>query len=287
MSEITWIKITTDMFEDEKLLIIESMPECDAILVMWAKLMLRAGKCNAGGWIYLAEGRPYTEEMLAAIFRRPINTVRLALSTLTNLGMIEVSDNGIFIINWEKYQNIQALGIIRERNRLRKAKQRDSQKPETVTAMSQQCHSNVTQQNKIEEIDKEKEQDKNLTGGKPPSIDPIDCCFTYSDYQNLLEVYPDKVALLVTAFKKLHSNAPDIDMQKCGGRIAGMYGKKGKDAGFILKVIWDTASHGIAGSHLDFINAVLFRHTSKPPNGRKPLDPDKYVKGKYAHMVQR
>jgi len=106
-------------------------------------------------------------------------------------------------------------------------------------------------------------------GGKPP-FNPLDCCYTFPDYLNAMDAYSDPIAFLVTVFKKLHSNAPDIDMQKCGGRLAGMYGKKGKDTGYILKVIWDTASNCPAGSHLDYIDAALFKNGQKSNgNGHK------------------
>lgn len=36
-SEIKWIKIVTDIFDDEKILLIESMPDADSIIVMWRK----------------------------------------------------------------------------------------------------------------------------------------------------------------------------------------------------------------------------------------------------------
>jgi hypothetical protein len=122
---------------------------------------------------------------------------------------------------------------------------------------------------------------------------PFDYCITFNDYQNLLETYTDHVAFLVTAFKKLHSNAPDIDLEKCGGRIAGMWSKKGKDTGYVLKLIWDTASTGIAGSHLDYIQAILFKekpvrkNLNTGNNGRKDRDPDKYTRGKHGHVVCR
>ncbi|NQN39323.1 hypothetical protein HPA20_10690, partial [Streptococcus suis] len=33
-SEIKWIKIVTDIFDDEKILLIESLPEADTIIVI-------------------------------------------------------------------------------------------------------------------------------------------------------------------------------------------------------------------------------------------------------------
>lgn len=49
MSEVKWIKITTDIFDDEKILLIESLPESDSIIVVWFKLLCLAGKMNNSG----------------------------------------------------------------------------------------------------------------------------------------------------------------------------------------------------------------------------------------------
>ena len=129
MAEVKWIKITTNMFEDEKIDFIESLPEADAILIIWIKLLTLAGKCNAGGFIFLTEKIPYTPEMLSHTFRRPLNTVKLALKTLAELEMIEFNEEGFLkITNWEKHQNIEGLEKIREQNRLRQARYRARQK---------------------------------------------------------------------------------------------------------------------------------------------------------------
>lgn len=49
MAEINWIKLRVDMFDDDKIKIIQSMPEGDAILVVWIRILALAGKCNAKG----------------------------------------------------------------------------------------------------------------------------------------------------------------------------------------------------------------------------------------------
>lgn len=126
MPDIKWIKITTEMFDDDKINIIEQLPDADTILIIWIKLLTLAGKKNAGGWIYLTERLTYTDEMLATIFHRNLLTVRLALSTFQKFGMIEVVDNqGIFISNWEKHQNIEGLEKIRQLTRERTQKYRN------------------------------------------------------------------------------------------------------------------------------------------------------------------
>ena len=72
MATVKWIKLNVDMFDDEKIKIIQAMPDGDAILVIWIKLIALAGKTNDGGYIYISENIPYTDEMLSVIMNKPI-----------------------------------------------------------------------------------------------------------------------------------------------------------------------------------------------------------------------
>lgn len=129
MGNIKWIKLSTNMFEDEKIRLIEQMPDADTILVIWIKLLSQAGKTNASGYIYLAENIPYTDEMLATIFNRPVSTVRLALNTFVQFGMITIdNDHFIEISNWEKHQNIEGMERVRKLNAKRNKKYRERKK---------------------------------------------------------------------------------------------------------------------------------------------------------------
>ena len=106
MAAVKWIKIVTDIFDDEKILLIESLPSADSIIVIWFKLLCLAGKNNNSGVFMLNERIAYTDEMLATIFRRDINTVRMALKTFEMYGMIETINNTIVIPNWSKHQTM-------------------------------------------------------------------------------------------------------------------------------------------------------------------------------------
>src|SRR5438034_4552087 len=105
MSQVSWIKIRTDMFSDEKIRLIEQLPDADSILVIWVKLLALAGQKNANGEIFVNDEMPYTDEMLAAIFHRKVNVVRMALETFQRFRIIEiVPDQTIVICNWAKHQ---------------------------------------------------------------------------------------------------------------------------------------------------------------------------------------
>lgn len=128
MADVKWIKIAIDMFDNRKIKQIGSMPEGDSLLLMWVQLLCLAGNVNDGGFIYLTKEIPYTDEMLATQFNKPISTVRLALKTFEQFGMIEIINNMIFLSSWEKYQSTDRLATIREKDRERKRRKREVEK---------------------------------------------------------------------------------------------------------------------------------------------------------------
>lgn len=109
MAEVKWIKIVTDIFDDEKILLIESMPDADSIIVLWFKLLCLAGKQNNSGVLTMSNGIPYTDEMLATIFRRNVALVSLGLRTFEQFDMIEIIEDAITIPKWGKHQSIEKI----------------------------------------------------------------------------------------------------------------------------------------------------------------------------------
>lgn len=140
-----WIKTATDVFDNPKIKIIESMPEGLGLIAIWWKLLCEAGKTNDNGRIYITEGVPYTPETLSVTLRITNALSQLALTTFLNFKMIEYDDDGyIHIINWSKYQNVEVLDKMKEKNRLRQARYR-----EKIKLLSQK--SDVTQNEKASE----------------------------------------------------------------------------------------------------------------------------------------
>lgn len=188
MASVKWIKIVTDIFDDEKILMIESMPSSDSIIVIWFKLLTLAGKQNNDGVFLMSNRIPYTDEMLASIFRRDLNTIRLALRTFEQFGMIEIIDNVITIPNWGKHQTLDAYEKKKARDRERIARKRAAQKaliaasPDTSLNMSPDISPDASpdvafseeerEEEKEREGDKEKERDKRGSrGNETPSAD--------------------------------------------------------------------------------------------------------------------
>lgn len=162
MAEVKWIKITTDIFDDEKILMIESMPSADSIIVIWLKLLTFAGKQNNDGVFLMSNRIAYTDEMLACIFRREVNLVRLALKTFEQFGMIEIVEDVITIPNWGKHQTLDAYEKKKIRDRERIARKRAEQR--ALIGVSPDKSPDQSPDVAFSEEDKEK--DKDIEGDK-------------------------------------------------------------------------------------------------------------------------
>ena len=163
MAEVKWIKLTTDIFDDEKILMIESLPSADTIIVIWFKLLTLAGKSNNNGVFMMNNRIPYTEDMLAAIFRRDSKIVTLALKTFVQFGMIEIVDEVITIPNWDKHQTLDAYEKKKERDRKLQAERRARQKALITESSDNRLTSGDSQMTVAvseEEIEEEKDKEK-------------------------------------------------------------------------------------------------------------------------------
>lgn len=192
-AEVKWIKIVTDIFDNQKIKQIEALPSGDSILVIWFKILCLSGNTNENGLMMLSHDIPYTDEMLSTEFRRPLNTIKMALGMLERLGMIEIIDNIYHVSNWEKYQNIDWLDKIREQSRKRVQKHRDKIKQlaqcnatcnvtgnVTVTPMLRNVTHAEREEDKEIEIEREGTT-KQATADKPPEAEPT----PYSEIKNL------------------------------------------------------------------------------------------------------
>ena len=195
MSEVKWIKIATDIFNNKKIRLIESMPDGDAIIVIWFKILMLAGNTNEGGYIYFTKDIPYTEQMLSTLFGRPLATVRLALKTFQEFKMIDLVDDIIHVSNWEKYQNVEGMERIREQTRARVARYRENKRLEcNVTSNATVTHGNAIDIDIDKDIDKEKEKNINISS-KHKYGEFHHVLLTEDQYKKLVEDYGEKAVL--------------------------------------------------------------------------------------------
>ena len=157
MAEVKWIKIATDIFDDEKILLIDGLPDAYAIITVWFKLLCLAGKKNNGGVFLMNDKIPYTDKMLATIFRMNESTVKLALNAFEQFKMIEIVEGIITIPNWNKHQTLDAYERKKERDRLYQEERRAKQR--ALIEKSSDESSERTSDVAVSDIDKEEDKD--------------------------------------------------------------------------------------------------------------------------------
>lgn len=220
MSEIKWIKLSVNMFDDEKIKLIRTLPDGEKIVMIWVQMMCLAGKINDSGSVYMGQNLAYSDEMLATIFNQPLNVVRAALTTLDSFEMIDVSSDGVIdIVNWEKHQNIDGMERIQQQNRERKrrfdlrkkvkelgynpnAKEVPSDVEELELYVNEISNVTVTSRNATEEDKNRKEEDKNRINNN--TVNKLTESELKSEFENLWALYPNKKgkAKAYTAYKK-------------------------------------------------------------------------------------
>ena len=130
--EIKWIKLSTGILDDEKIIAIEDLPDGPSLCWMWIKLLALAGRQNNDGRISLTEEIPYTDTQLAKRFRMPIATVQLGLRIFQQYSMIEIIDDFIYTSNWAKYQSLDGMEKVKEQTRERVQRYRDKKKAAAI-----------------------------------------------------------------------------------------------------------------------------------------------------------
>lgn len=231
MSEIKWIKITTDIFDDEKICLIDALPDPDAILVIWFKILTLAGKHNSNGLLMMTDKVHYTDEMLATIFRRPLNTVRMAIGVFEQFGMIEIIDGIISLPNWEKHQNVDGMEKIKEQTRNRVAKYRKKQKNLALGNVTGNV--TVTDGNALEEDENKNRLDKDKSKKRITTT-------SSGSEENILELFQSEFRRLLSGFEIEEINhllnENDVDLVKEALKTAINSGKPNiKYVGGILR----------------------------------------------------
>ena len=219
MAEIKWIKLTTDMFDNRKIKHLRRLPDGNSIVLIWVMLLTMAGRCNAGGMIFLTENIPYTPKMLADELDFEESTVVLALNALRELNMISSVGDHLAIAGWEEYQNIESLDRIREQNRLRKQKQREREKLPELD-VSRDCHVTVTQSHAT---DKEEEKERRNNKAASPfeeilsEIEPEELRSLYREFIKMRTLNKSPMTayalkLLISKVKRLEPNSTERQM---------------------------------------------------------------------------
>lgn len=92
-----WLKLKRDFFKRHDIVIIESMPNGKDYILFYLKLLCES--VDNDGRLRFSDKIPYNEDMLATITRTNVDIVRNAINLFSELGMMEILDDGTFYMS--------------------------------------------------------------------------------------------------------------------------------------------------------------------------------------------
>ena len=215
MARVKWIKLFTDLFEDEKIIMLSTRQNGESLILTWLKLLCLAGKINDGGAITIGEQKPYTAEMISSIFHKPLDETNSALDIFEEYDMISRKNGIVKILSWDRYQNVKSLKKIKEANANKQEEKRKEERRDIEIREER-----IREGEGEEEGEKEKvsQKEKSAISTLPPQkatatesevktlfpslIIDTTPAHTYSDYSSALYEY-NRSEFARTSFKTL------------------------------------------------------------------------------------
>ena len=92
-----YLKLKDTHFDDERIIVLESLPDGILYSNIYLKLCLKSVKRE--GKLMFNDRIPYNSQILAQVTRHPVGVVEKAIQILKDFDLIEVLDNGAIYIN--------------------------------------------------------------------------------------------------------------------------------------------------------------------------------------------
>ena len=150
-----WLKLKEDFFDEKYIKALRKLPDGDALTIVYLKMQLKSLKTE--GIIQYDHILPSAEEELALVLDEDVNIVRLTLSAIINMGLVEQWENDtLYMVAMQNL--IGSETAVAERVRKHREKQKKLQ-----------CNTEVTKGNTYIEIEKEIEIDKEIEINNSPA----------------------------------------------------------------------------------------------------------------------
>ncbi|MBQ9316808.1 MAG: phage replisome organizer N-terminal domain-containing protein [Atopobiaceae bacterium] len=135
MNGVKWIKLDTGIFQSPKVRKLRRMPSGDTIALIYIDLLTLAGRQGGTGELMLTEGMPFDLEDLAFECDTDVNTMRMAMTMLQQLGMVGLREDGCYVIDgWDDHQAVDGATL---KNRERQRRYRERQKAKRLLAQAE------------------------------------------------------------------------------------------------------------------------------------------------------
>lgn len=119
MASLKWVKISTTIVSDSKMITLQDSPQGKRLLLLWILLLCLAGELNQGGF-FIEENKPYTIKKFKKHVNETTNFLNYSFKIFIDLGLLGKDENTYYIVNWDKHQSEDKLEKLREKDRIRK-----------------------------------------------------------------------------------------------------------------------------------------------------------------------
>lgn len=150
-NDVKWIKFKVGTFDGMSFKKIKRakidgvMNFRDKLTAVWFELLDLGGKVNNNGFLINDELAFVTYEDIAIALDRTEDEIKMCINWFVENSMMEILENVYLISNWSKYQNVEGLEKIHERNRIRQQRYRDTKKMKEIAYNEEE--SNTTLRN--------------------------------------------------------------------------------------------------------------------------------------------
>ena len=178
-----WLRLKRDFFKRHDITIIESMENGKDYILFYLKLLCES--VDHEGNLRFSDEIPYNDKMLATITNTNVDIVRTAIEVFTNLGMMDIMDDGTYYMNGVEKMIGEAEQDehTRESARLRAKAYRERKKQallsQNVSVTLPSRYDNVIHHGEIEK-EKEIEIEKEIDKKKDKKEKPVK--HTYGEY---------------------------------------------------------------------------------------------------------
>lgn len=159
-----WLKLKRDFFKRHDIRIVESMPNGKDYVLFYLKLLCES--VDHDGSLRFSDQIPYSEDMLSTITDTDVDVVRSAIKIFTELGMMDLLDDGTIFMN--EVNNMIGSAVDND-NANRQRRFRERQKSLELC----ERYESVTKNNESKSKRQSKSTDKNNRRFSPPSVDEV------------------------------------------------------------------------------------------------------------------
>ena len=129
MRKLQWLKTSTGLFSDPRMLCLMNQANGDSYIVLWFFLKDMAGTVNDNGLVYVSGREAMTTQLIAKCLHRRRPFIEKGLALLEKLELIKRNENGMIrIAIWDELQDFQRDEKKREQTKERVRRYRERQR---------------------------------------------------------------------------------------------------------------------------------------------------------------